>query len=85
MVVMNGNQMMVNGNVASPMRVVTTGGSGGTDGNTVAVAMNGQGNTTPNQAQGIVMANATNNGQKIVQLVMAQPATPTTPQRVVGK
>ena len=80
--VVNGNQMMqVGGNVTSPMRVVTA-GSGSNDGGTVTV-MNTQSPGSNSQTnQGIVI---NGQGQKVVQLVMAQPGTPTTPTRVVGK
>jgi hypothetical protein len=80
--VVNGNQMQqVIGNVASPMRVVSA-GSGSNDAGTVTV-MNTQSPSSSNQSnQGIVMTNG--QGQKVVQLVMAQSGTPTTPTRVVA-
>merc|ERR1711953_542985 len=80
--VVNGNQMMqVGGNVTSPMRVVTA-GSGSNDGGTVTV-MNTQSPGSNSQTnQGIVI---NGQGQKVVQLVMAQPGTPTTPTRVVAQ
>ena len=81
--VVNGNQMqqMQIGNVASPMRVVSA-GSGSNDAGTVTV-MNTQSPNSSNQSnQGIVMTNG--QGQKVVQLVMAQSGTPTTPTRVVA-